>query len=670
MNHSDKPRALIVDDNPFNRVLLKELLEAEGFSAEEGQNGREAIERIKLSEFRLIFMDLLMPGMDGFETIRRIRSMGITTPIIIVSSMSSKEDRQRCMEAGGNDFLSKPILGGIVGKLVKKYELESPVSVSDTSGIPSEGENQHSQNHVGLKFSDYHVLLVEEEDCLAKQYSDFMENLGLGVSRVSNGDEAWEIFLKNKYKFQIIVSNIFTSGIDGLGILDRIKRDYTNVMVFIYAKDYDQDTFQLAIQLGVDNIIAEADFEASFAEIVESAIYQSRHKGSRRQAASTVRQVRQAQKKLIRYGCPEPCRHIDIAYSPLTHAGGDMACCRRFNLAGRCGIFMGDVSGHNVMSSYISAISLGILSTTWNKNQKARDLMRVINAELNKQDYEHYHLCATVLLWDRHRKKMEITTAGNPGGILIKFPYDAGISEFDELEGGGMCLGLLREEHLFLDQEIAFDEESYFFLFSDGVSSEQIIDVLSSGNIDLSRRSGIRGLSWEILDGILEKYGQNDDVLLISLRSSGKYRDQGLHYDFPSTYEGADRACKWAAVQCAPQRIPAGKDSCFIFLALREALINAVRHGNDFKPDAFVHLSLFFNTGELIMQISDEGPGFELPDPIQGIEAVNVLQPSGRGLSVMYSVADSITVDGGTVSLIFRGNTDDFGSAAIPECKN
>jgi hypothetical protein len=312
---------------------------------------------------------------------------------------------------------------------------------------------------------------------------------------------------------------------------------------------------------------------------------------------------------------------------------------------------LGDVSGHNVISSYISAISLGILTSTWNRNQNPLSLLKNINEELNKADYEQYHLCAGILLWDRRRRKIEIATAGIPGAIIVKQDAE-GFCRFHEIEGGGLCLGLLKENHLFLSAETKMDEGDYFFLFSDGICKEQIAEALSSG-VCLDRKN-IRGICQEILDRILEKSGQDDDMILIALRQSETFRTQGYHYEFRSDYREAEQACRWALSLCTPDRIPWGNDPCFIALALREALINAVRHGNKFQPGAFVDLSLYFEPDLLKIEISDAGPGFQLPETLRKIEVVDIFQSGGRGLSAMYSIADQISVSGGTVSLIFK----------------
>jgi CheY-like chemotaxis protein/anti-sigma regulatory factor (Ser/Thr protein kinase) len=646
MSTSESRRILIVEDNPFNRKMLQTLLEQEGFAVEECKNGKEAIERLKEEHFSLIFTDLLMPGMDGFETIRRIRDMGIATPIVTTSSMNSKQDRQRCLEAGADDFLPKPIQTDQIRELLKKYEkntTRSPATKDDTECAAS-----------SINASDYRILLVEEDEVLGSRYQRFLEKFGFQITRVFHGDQAWEIFKPHKPDYDIIISNVFTSGIDGLGLLVNIKRDYPDTLVFIYAAEQDTEMFQLAARLGADGILIQAEFESSMIAIIESAIYRCAQKTSRTIAANTVNQVRKAQANLMRLGCAAPCNSIDIAYSQLTDAGGDVASCRRFNSAGRCGVVLGDVSGHNVMSSYISAIFLGILSSVWNKNQNPTALLRAANAELNKADYADYHLCASALLWDRRRGKIKIATAGNPGVLWVK-KKNNGDLDIEELCGGGMCLGWIKEDLIFAECEIEIKPGDYLFLFSDGIDSKNIIDILHSDKA-LLNRDNIRGISQQILDRILAKQVQKDDMILVALSEPETTWNDGLHYSFPSTYSGVDAACLWAADMITAEKIPEGKESVLVLLAIREALINAVRHGNLFLPHSFVDLSLYVKSGELRADISDEGPGFEFPATLNKIEHIRAEQLGNRGLAVMNSVSDQVFVNGSTVSLIFRRN--------------
>lgn len=107
----DRPkRILVVDDEKRNRDLLEFLLEALGHEVELASNGPEALSRLN-SDIDLVLLDVMMIGMDGFEVARRIRGHHECedVPIIMVTVLTSKEDRLRAVQAGANDFISKPI---------------------------------------------------------------------------------------------------------------------------------------------------------------------------------------------------------------------------------------------------------------------------------------------------------------------------------------------------------------------------------------------------------------------------------------------------------------------------------------------------------------------------------------------------------------------------------
>jgi signal transduction histidine kinase/DNA-binding NarL/FixJ family response regulator len=107
----ERKRLLIVDDVPQNRAMLVDLLHAMGFAVAAASNGLECM--VMLDSFKpdLILMDVMMPVMDGNETTRRIRRMPqwSRVPIIAVTASASREDEARCLEAGADDFLAKPV---------------------------------------------------------------------------------------------------------------------------------------------------------------------------------------------------------------------------------------------------------------------------------------------------------------------------------------------------------------------------------------------------------------------------------------------------------------------------------------------------------------------------------------------------------------------------------
>ena len=101
---------LVVDDNVMNRNLMRHLLESRHFSFEIVSNGREAIESLQQKKYDLVLMDIQMPEMDGYAASRSIRSvLRLDVPIIAMTAHAMAGEREKCLECGMNEYLSKPI---------------------------------------------------------------------------------------------------------------------------------------------------------------------------------------------------------------------------------------------------------------------------------------------------------------------------------------------------------------------------------------------------------------------------------------------------------------------------------------------------------------------------------------------------------------------------------
>ncbi len=107
----DKPVILVVDDHSQNLELLEAYLVPQGYDVIKAENGEEALGIIFGNQIDLILLDVIMPGMDGFEVARRVRLSDAhrALPIILVTALRETEDRVKGIEAGCDDFISKPI---------------------------------------------------------------------------------------------------------------------------------------------------------------------------------------------------------------------------------------------------------------------------------------------------------------------------------------------------------------------------------------------------------------------------------------------------------------------------------------------------------------------------------------------------------------------------------
>ena len=107
-----KYNVLAVDDIPLNLLLVQKMLSKFNFQFRTAANGQQALDAVAAQKPDLILLDLMMPGIDGFEVIRRLREDPKTSDvqIVILSALNSNEDVVKGFNVGANDFIMKPII--------------------------------------------------------------------------------------------------------------------------------------------------------------------------------------------------------------------------------------------------------------------------------------------------------------------------------------------------------------------------------------------------------------------------------------------------------------------------------------------------------------------------------------------------------------------------------
>jgi len=115
---------LLAEDNPINQKLIAALLEKAGYNVDVVENGRVAVEAVEKDAYDVVFMDIQMPQMDGFEATKAIREKegkNSHTPIVAMTAHAMKGDREKCLEAGMDDYISKPVQPQEMFDLIKKW---------------------------------------------------------------------------------------------------------------------------------------------------------------------------------------------------------------------------------------------------------------------------------------------------------------------------------------------------------------------------------------------------------------------------------------------------------------------------------------------------------------------------------------------------------------------
>ncbi len=173
--HIKGARILLVEDEPMNQEVARELLRKEDLVVTIAKHGKEAVARVASGDFDAVLMDIQMPEMDGYHASRLIREKSSDLPIIAMTAYAMSSDREKCLAAGMNDYLTKPIdmsqLSLTLAKWIKPRKIIAPQSTSHPleKTLPNElpcidiqsalklcGGNQELFNNLLIKFNKYY----------------------------------------------------------------------------------------------------------------------------------------------------------------------------------------------------------------------------------------------------------------------------------------------------------------------------------------------------------------------------------------------------------------------------------------------------------------------------------------------------------------------------------
>jgi len=165
-------KALLVEDNEVNQLIASKALEGIGFDVDIAYDGEVAVEKVKSNHYDIIFMDLQMPVMDGYEATKQIREFNQSTPIIALSAAVMEGERKRAIAYGMVDHVAKPIdKQELIEAISKHFEMVSFYDDSKTL-------TNHNTKHVLIPQIDYDALvaMVKDEAIINKTLKVFLQN--------------------------------------------------------------------------------------------------------------------------------------------------------------------------------------------------------------------------------------------------------------------------------------------------------------------------------------------------------------------------------------------------------------------------------------------------------------------------------------------------------------
>ena len=251
-------RILVVDDQPLNVKLLEAKLTSEYYDVLTASDGPSAIEIATTERPDVILLDVMMPGMDGFEVCRRLRAEPVTMhiPIVMVTALSDTEDRVVGLSAGADDFLTKPVedlaLLARVRSLLRfkvtfdelRLRLKAGAGGNAADDLmPEDGDQQSGR-----------ILLLEDFESRARLISEALGDAN-DVKVVDDDTEALQ--LADVEDFDVVIISLTLEDIDGLRVCSQLRsRTATrHVPILALIEEGDLELLAKALDLGVTDYV-------------------------------------------------------------------------------------------------------------------------------------------------------------------------------------------------------------------------------------------------------------------------------------------------------------------------------------------------------------------------------------------------------------------------------
>ncbi len=273
---------LLVEDNEVNQMVAVNMLEQLGCLVTTVTTGIQALDKLEQQQFELIFMDIQMPEMDGFEATQRIRDRETKThpekPAVIVAMTANamQGDEERCLAAGMNDYIAKPISLERLLEILEKYCAANQLTVAINKNLtikntynsksppPPPPENMAHQRLISPtltpisterdKTENKKILLVEDNRVNSMIAINMLEELGYIVNLVENGKSAVDILANEHY--DLVLMDIRMPVMDGIQATQIIRQKYNpNIPIIAMTANYQPGDVRRYLAAGMNDCI-------------------------------------------------------------------------------------------------------------------------------------------------------------------------------------------------------------------------------------------------------------------------------------------------------------------------------------------------------------------------------------------------------------------------------
>ena len=179
-------RVLVVEDEAKMAKLIVRGLREEGLAADHAETGEDGLKMAKDAAYDAVVMDVMLPGIDGFETVKRLRAASVWSPVLMLTARDSVRDRVAGLDGGADDYLTKPFafdeLLARLRALSRRGPVERPaiLEVGDLRMNPATRQVWRGETEIGLSTQEFQLLEA------------FMRRPGQVMSREQLHDHAWD----------------------------------------------------------------------------------------------------------------------------------------------------------------------------------------------------------------------------------------------------------------------------------------------------------------------------------------------------------------------------------------------------------------------------------------------------------------------------------------------
>lgn len=253
-------RVLVVDDILPNVKLLEAKLKAEFYDVLTATSGQEALDLLENNLPDIILLDVMMPGMDGFEVCRRIKDNPKTAhiPVVMVTALTDTTDRVKGLQAGADDFLSKPLNDvALLARVRSLVRLKMTVDEwrARESTASQLGMTEEDQSVMTQPVEEAHILVIEDQSFESDKFIDTLKTDSDVVTVVTSGAEAMKLITQSDYDLLAISLNLQNE--DGLRLCSYVRSTERtrSVPILMIGTDEDMPRIAHGLEIGAHDYI-------------------------------------------------------------------------------------------------------------------------------------------------------------------------------------------------------------------------------------------------------------------------------------------------------------------------------------------------------------------------------------------------------------------------------